>query len=400
MKLMKTYKQYWAGHKMLMISMHVILVSLLFTGILIGDKPILCKYNGVWHALFLNDKPADGSQFLLDLSSKAQYDYHQLKYDFVIWPMITMDPKRMESNSAWLAPFSKNQAGGFFILGSYDLGRDVFAGCIYGLHKSIKLSLLTIFISGILGIFIGSVFVYQSSRMNRISLWSFLLICLSVLLVLYMIILLIEWKGIPFQSFVMLWLLLSIALFAGFLLINKNPMIDCRLDFISLRYIEIMKSIPLILILLILLQIFKNPGVIGLACLISVVYTPVIAKYTRAFTSSTCNESYIDSLIAIGQSNWKIYIKHILPKVLSDLIPILAFGIANIILLEATLSFLGLGMPLDEVSLGTMMYSARSFPAAWWVVVFPGLLVFWLVATLNAFGELWSGRKRIRDYEA
>ena len=68
----------------------------------------------------------------------------------------------------------------------------------------------------------------------------------------------------------------------------------------------------------------------------------------------------------------------------------MAFGLANIILLEASLSFIGIGLGVDEISLGGLLYSARSNPSAWWVIVFPGLLIFWLVILFNQIGTLFS----------
>ena len=262
------------------------------------------------------------------------------------------------------------------------------------------LAILTILISGILGVFIGSVFNFQSQRFENMSVYSICFFIISLLLILYAIILFVEWKNLNVTFLICFVILEFICIALGIYFLDKTPQLPFKMDFIGLRYIEIMKSIPVILLLLILLQIFKNPGSFSLACLISLVYIPIIAKYARAFTMSAANETFVNSIIAIGQTGGMIYVKHILPKLITEILPILAFGVANIILLEVSLSFLGLGMPLDEISLGTMMYAARSYPSAWWVVVFPGLLVFWLVATFNTFGELWSDRKWIRDFQA
>jgi ABC-type dipeptide/oligopeptide/nickel transport system permease subunit len=400
MKLKQTYKQYWRNHKLLMVSLHILFVSLFLTNLIIGSKPIVCKYKGEWHAMIFYDKPVDGSLYLEDLSSIGQFDYRKLNYDFAIWPLLKLDPKSLHSQSAWLPPFTKNQNGHLYVLGSYDLGRDVFAGCIYGLHKSLWLALITILISGVFGIFIGSVFSFQSRRFERISILSAFLFVLSIFMFFYFILLIAEWKMVSTTLYLFFISSILFCIVMGFYFFDKTPQCTFKMDFIALRYIEIMKSIPVILILLILLQIIKNPGVISLAGLISIVYVPVIAKYARAFTLAASNEIYINSILVIGQSGAKIYIKHILPGLISEIIPILAFGVANIILLEASLSFLGLGISLDEISLGTMMYAGRAFTSAWWVIVFPGLLVFWLVSTFNTCGELWSDRKWIRDYQA
>jgi peptide/nickel transport system permease protein len=371
----------------------------MLTKVIIGHQPILCKYKSSWYEFLFTSKPENGSELLVDLSSVAQYDYRKLNYDFVIWPLINLDAKTMNSESAWLSPFSKNNEGKLHLLGTYDLGKDTLAGCLYGLHKSLLLSILTILISGILGVFIGSVFSFQSQRFEKISAISIVFYMMSLLLFMYTIALFVEWKNMNYTLLTYLILVQFILLVSGIYFHDRNPQWVFRLDFIGLRYIEIMKSIPVILILLILLQIIKNPGVLGLAIMISIIYIPIVAKYARAFTLSASHVLHIDSTIALGQTKFLIYVKHVLPKVLTEILPVLAFGVGNIILLEASLSFLGLGLALDEISLGTMMFAARGNPSAWWVVVFPGLLVFWLVATFNTIGGIWSDYKATRDFQ-
>lgn len=382
-----------------MLSVHLMLISLLFTNLIIGSQPVFCKYKGVWYSFLLSNKPLAGSQLLIDLGAEAGYDYHKLNYDWALWPAFNLDAKAIDPENAWLSPFSRNDRKGLCILGTYDLGRDVFAGCLYGLQKSLLLTLLTIFTSACLGICIGSALCFQTQRYPRLSLVSIFSILLFVFLLLYTLVLFIEWKGLELWIFAIFMILMLASLLASYFFADIKPQAAFRLDNFGLRYIEIMKSIPVLLILLILLQILKHPDTMELSVLMCVVYIPIVAKYSRAFTLSESQQAYVDSMIAIGQSGMKIYTKHVLPVVIARMIPVLAFGAANIVLLEASLSFLGLGLALDEVSLGTMMYYARSNPSAWWVILIPGLLVFWLVISLNLLGEHWANRKMIAEYQ-
>lgn len=400
MNVIKTYRHLWKNHVFAMISVHLMLCSLLFTQAIIGSKPVVCKYKGEWY--FPNFSFSKNQQNVLveDLVQLSNYDFYKLSYDFVIWPVMSNDPKYMAPQHAWQSPVTKNDKNQIYYLGSYDLGRDVFSGCIYGLQKSLFLSLLTILISGILGILIGSVFSYQSLRYRSISLLTTALLIISIGLIAYTIILSISYPSIEFRSYLPLMMCIGFILIIAFYGADKRPAFSFSLDFISLRYIELMKSIPVILLLLLLLQVFRNPDTITLAWIISIVYIPVIAKYARVFTLSASNALYIDSLITMGMSGTQIYVKHILPRILTEVLPILAFGISNIILAEASLSFLGLGFAPDEISLGTIMYAARSNPSAWWVVVFPGLLVFWLVFSFNTLGSLYSKKAWIRDIQS
>ncbi len=399
MNLFKTYKRWWIDYKLIMISLHLMLCSLLGTNFMLGIKPIICKYKGEWFFPNLYTPRDQQNVFIQDLVGLANYDYQKLSYDFVVWPVLALDPKALSPGNAWQLPGSKNEQGSLYILGSYDLGRDVFSSCVYGLQKSLFLSILAILISGIAGIMLGSVFSFQSQRFRNFSIIALGCIVFSLISALYALVLNISYPEIGLKQSYPLYLLSCLGFMAAFYLSDKKPLKSISLDFISLRYIELMKSIPVILILLILIQIFRNPDSYTLAWIISIVYIPVIAKYTRVFTLSASNELYIDALIALGQSGTRIYFKHLIPRVFSEIIPILAFGVSNIILAEASLSFLGLGMAPDEISLGTIMYAARSYPEAWWVIVFPGLIVFWLVSSFNSLGELCSDRKRIRELQ-
>lgn len=391
------YKKFWRKYRLLMLSIHLIAAVFCFSDFIFGSKPLLCKYQNAWYFMVIQGDAPHGSQFMADLSTLAEWDYRKLKYDFSIWPWIYLDAKEMNSEAAWLPPFSSNEKQFKYILGSYDLGRDVFAACLYGLKKSLSLSILVILFSFLPGLLIGSLFVFHSQRYHKISIYSWSLLFIAGVVLIYGLGLFAEWRFVNIEMLLYFILCIGILMITAYLLRNRNPQIAFNFDGLSLRYIEIMKSIPVLLILLLLLQIFKNPGTYTLAGIISLIYIPNIAKYARSFTMNILQEHYITSAFVIGQSGWKIFTKHILPKLVLDLLPVFAFGIANIILLEAALSFLGLGLPIDQISLGTLMHTARLNPSAWWVVIFPGVLVFWLVYTFNSLAQLGKQETLIRD---
>jgi peptide/nickel transport system permease protein len=148
-----------------------------------------------------------------------------------------------------------------------------------------------------------------------------------------------------------------------------------------------MYAIPSLLFLLILVQIFPKPNAYILCALLAFMYSPILIKYIRNFTQKEIVNPLILAEESLGIPGIPIILKVLVPKILIQLIPILVFGIGNIILLETTLSFLGLGLPVEEISLGTLMYQARSYGQAWWVVLFPGLCIFWILLSFNQFGE-------------
>ncbi|MDB4061620.1 ABC transporter permease subunit [Vicingaceae bacterium] len=91
-----------------------------------------------------------------------------------------------------------------------------------------------------------------------------------------------------------------------------------------------------------------------------------MAKYTRGEVLKVRNENYIQSAKAIAMNNFQILRKHILPNALGPVFVSLSFGMAAAILLEASLSFLGLGIAAEEASWGKLIYSSRNNYEPWW----------------------------------
>jgi peptide/nickel transport system permease protein len=96
---------------------------------------------------------------------------------------------------------------------------------------------------------------------------------------------------------------------------------------------------------------------------------------------------------ALGASSWRITWRYLLPNVLPVIIPVATLLLANLIIFEASLSFLGLGVPPPAVSWGSMAASGRGYEViAWWVPLFPGLAIFVTVLGFNLLGD------SLRDY--
>ncbi|MBK9108895.1 MAG: ABC transporter permease [Saprospiraceae bacterium] len=386
------YKQFWTERKLVFLSLHLMVLTLFFSTFLTGNKPIVCKYQGTWYFPAYQTDLIQGSNLAADLQRLGQMDYRKLKYEFSIWPLFKNDATKLNLANAWLSPGTLSKDKIFYSLGTYDLGRDLFSGCVVGLSRSLWLSLISILLAAFAGIMIGSFSVYQTHRMPLISVGSGIFMLISCLILVLLGFVFVE---MPTASLVHYILLAGYVCFFGLalLLIDKNPKCRFSLDRISLGYVEIMKSIPALLFLLIMVQIFIKPGSLILSLILAFLYTPIIVKYSRTYTYKIISEPFLDALAVSGAGPFRIYLKHVLPKVSLDIFPVLTFGVANIILLESSLSFLGLGLPIEDISLGNIMSSARTNPSAWWAVLFPGLIVFWLVTTLNGLGAWLSKRK-------
>jgi len=114
---------------------------------------------------------------------------------------------------------------------------------------------------------------------------------------------------------------------------------------------------------------------------------PVITRHIRAEILKLKEQKFILSSKAIGQKDWKIFKNHILPLCISPITILVAFGFSAAILTESTLSFLGIGIPIDQVTWGSMLSEARKSFQLWWLAVFPGLMIYFVIALFNSLGD-------------
>jgi peptide/nickel transport system permease protein len=101
------------------------------------------------------------------------------------------------------------------------------------------------------------------------------------------------------------------------------------------------------------------------------------------------NKEYVQAAIMMGQRPSRIMFVHILPNILGPLLVIMAVDLASAILLEATLSFLGIGLPADSPSLGTLIRIGMQFllSGEWWILWIPTLFLIALVVSINILGD-------------
>lgn len=158
---------------------------------------------------------------------------------------------------------------------------------------------------------------------------------------------------------------------------------------VSMRFADSLLSFSTTLIALLLLGIFQSSG-LGLVILAIVVADWV--QYARTMRGSVLtikNEDYVLAARATGAGHTRILFKHILPNAVSPLLVIAAVNFGVVVMLEATLSFLGVGMPVTEPSLGMMISQGKDFVyvGMWWLVLFPAAVLMGIVFSLNLIAD-------------
>jgi peptide/nickel transport system permease protein len=207
-------------------------------------------------------------------------------------------------------------------LGTDALGRDVFAGLIYGARVSLLVGMVSTIVALTIGVPVGAIAGY----------------------------------------------------FGG------------KVDDLMMRLTEFFQVIPSIALAIVLVAILQ-PSIYSIVTAIAIVSWPPVARLVRGEVLSLRTREYVQAAIVTGQSNSWIIWREILPNALSPVIVLASLMVANAILLESSLSFLGLGDP-NLMSWGYMVGAGRTvIRQAWWITVFPGIAILLSVLGMNLIGE-------------
>jgi len=159
-------------------------------------------------------------------------------------------------------------------------------------------------------------------------------------------------------------------------------------DLITQRILEMMQSLPLLVMALIMAAAL-GPSLHNTIVAIAIPLVPYVARVIRSNTLSLREQPFVEAAKAIGMSETRIAIRHILPNTMSPLIVLATAQLGSAILTEATLSFLGLGVPEPHPSWGRMLSesAAEYVRTAPWLVIFPGLAISLVVFGTNLLGD-------------
>jgi peptide/nickel transport system permease protein len=161
-----------------------------------------------------------------------------------------------------------------------------------------------------------------------------------------------------------------------------------RLDAFLMRLVDLMLGFPTILVALLILAVLGQ-GTWKVIMALVFVQWAYFARAARAAALVEVNKDYVEAARCLGLSRIRILFGHLLPNCLPPLIVIGTIQIASAIAAEATLSFLGIGLPITEPSLGLLISNGYQVLLAglYWISVFPGLLLLTLVFSINIVGD-------------
>ena len=161
-----------------------------------------------------------------------------------------------------------------------------------------------------------------------------------------------------------------------------------RYEQILMRIVDIQLGFPAILVALILIAVLGS----GVEKVIMALITVQWAYYARTARSAALverNKEYMEAARGLGLPTWRVLLKHLIPNTLPPLIVVGTVQVAHAIALEATLSFLGLGLPITEPSLGLLISNGYEFMLSgkYWISVYPGVALLLTIVAINLVGD-------------
>ena len=158
-------------------------------------------------------------------------------------------------------------------------------------------------------------------------------------------------------------------------------------EWILMRIVDSIQAFPFLILALVIAAVLG--GGLGFAMIaIGIAFIPNFVRITRAQVLTVRGLDYVEAARAVGASDARIMIRHVLPNSLPPLLVQTTLAMGYAIIAEATLSYLGLGAEPGEPSWGSMLYQAQSYlTSAWWMAFFPGMAIFFAVLGFNLLGD-------------
>jgi peptide/nickel transport system permease protein len=158
-------------------------------------------------------------------------------------------------------------------------------------------------------------------------------------------------------------------------------------DDVIMRLADFELAFPFILLAIAILAVL-GPGLSKVILVLGLTGWAQYCRLTRAQVLGLRETEFVEAARTIGASTPRILVRHILPNAMAPVIVIASFSVAGVIIAEASLSFLGLGIPPSVPSWGGMLSEGRTYiERAWWLVTFPGLALMLTVLSINVLGD-------------
>lgn len=380
--------------------LYVLAFIAVFADFIANEKPIYARLDGEVHF------PAFRSYAVgLGLDSWEarffQNSWYEHDYESVVWAPIPYSAHTIDRrNTNYVAPTEEQDVDSPRFrhwLGTDQIGRDVAAGMIAGTRTAMLVGIIAMSIATAIGLFLGALAGYFGDERFTVSRGRLWLNALALFLCYFYG---FQARAYALQEGPFGWELLKSLALCLLILGAANGAahwlkraawaaapVTIPMDLCVMRLIEIVNSVPGLLLILSIVAIIEEQSIFHVMVIIGLIGWTGIARFIRAELLRVRSLEYIEAAQALGYSEWRIVVRHAIPNALTPVLITIAFGIASAILMEAFLSFLGIGVSAESVTWGALLSLARSQFSAWWLAIFPGLAIFTTVTIFNLLGE-------------
>ncbi len=307
-----------------------------------------------------------------------------------------LDPSLVRLEEKLRPPFSRPSINaltqkdmpllGMYLLGTDELGRDVFVRMLQGAWVSLTVGFVAVGIAVLIGILLGGLsgyFGHSSVRMGHV-LVALLTILLVVNLSRFNPKFLIGLISMTVAIAVFLFFLRKKELGGPFLFLNAQLL---SVDMLITGLIDIMLCFPSFFLILTVVALLP-PSIYNIMIVIGLTSWMGAARFVRAEFLSLREQDFVTAARALGVSDWRIIFRHMVPNAIAPVLVSATIGIAGAILTEAGLSFLGFGVPPPHATWGNILSDGKNylFDAPWLTFV-PGIAILVVVLSFNLFGE-------------
>jgi peptide/nickel transport system permease protein len=289
--------------------------------------------------------------------------------------------------------------GAHQFLGTNNMGQSTLALIIAATRYSVLISVCAAVLATLLGILIGGVssfFGDHQLKIKRSTIVSALVLLPILFFELHM---LLQATALVLILGTLLTFMVGYLFFRLFqFLLHKIDKLAkpvfLPLDFMVVKCVEIMFAIPTYFILLALAGLF-TPSLQALVCVIGITSWSHAAMLIRSQMLAERDKTYMQALRLGGLSYFAVFFKHALPNTIRPVLVDMVFFASSLLVVESTLSFIGIGLPGDIITWGKILSAFRYNSANWWSIVFPGVVIFCTVLSFHSVAKQMRIRLRL-----
>lgn len=359
-----------------------------FGPLIANEKPYYCKLDGRSYFPLFTSVSESG------LSSKhpshSPVNWHTTKFESVWRTPIPFGYRTIDLKSgSYISPLSYQPGNKRFRhwLGTDALGRDVLAGMIRGCRVSLLIGLGSMLIALLIGVPLGSAAAWWGNKGWRLTILQFIILLISCA-----VIFLIWFAPLSLltKSLVSLFLLIVTLYLLWKSRSDALGRIGVPVDQLVMGWVSLIDGFPALFLILILVAIVPLKGWVVVMLTIALLRWPSMARYMRAEVFKIKESNYIKAAQILNVPSWQILRRHIVPYAFRPVMISFVFGVSSAILAESSLSFLGIGLPTEEINWGRLLAQSRNHFDAWWLVLFPGSAIFFTLLSLYTIGNAWQ----------